>query len=164
MNPRPKPNPSEWRPIAAVCGWLVPGLGHIVIGEKKRGLIIMAAILGLFVAGLLIGGVEVINSHVIQPGPGHDGKWNLWFFAQVMVSPAVFVLEVVRDLLVNENKLTPAIGRIHEIGTLYCAMAGMLNLLVVIDVVYRGSTRKAEPAEPTESALQGRIVTRENAS
>src|SRR6185436_3361442 len=41
--------------------WLVPGLGHFLIGQKARGIIFFAAIHLLFGAGLLVGGIRSIN-------------------------------------------------------------------------------------------------------
>ena len=40
-------------------------------------------------------------------------------------------------------------ARIFDIGTLYTAVAGMLNLLVIIDATYR-STRPFEPEHETD--------------
>jgi TM2 domain-containing membrane protein YozV len=38
--------------------------------------------------------------------------------------------------------LTTSLGRVNEIGTLYSTIAGMLNLIVIIDAAYRGRRRK----------------------
>jgi hypothetical protein len=39
--------------------------------------------------------------------------------------------------------ITTSLGRVNELGTLYSTIAGMLNLIVVIDAAYRGRRRKA---------------------
>jgi hypothetical protein len=48
-----------------------------------------------------------------------------------------------------------SIGRVNELGTLYCAMAGLLNLLAIVDVIYR-----PKPLARTPTA-RGKVVRRE---
>ncbi len=38
--------------------------------------------------------------------------------------------------------ITTSLGRVNELGTLYSTIAGMLNLIVIIDAAYRGRRRK----------------------
>lgn len=196
----------EWRPGLALASWLLPGLGHILGGERRRGAILMAAILGLFGVGLLIGGVGVIDAR----------QQRLWFAGQALVGPITPALNYVHQslkrkldamtieaaaelpaerrqprqisritvdrernrryqtpirqwdqaglqrLLVRDETTVPyrrSIGRTAELGTLYCAMAGLLNLLVIIDVGVRPATRDERAA----SRPPGRLVTREDA-
>ena len=40
--------------VAAVLGWLVPGLGHIYQGRTRKGVLFMVTILGTFFYGLFI--------------------------------------------------------------------------------------------------------------
>ena len=63
MDREPSPSSPEpqWHPGLAVAAWVVPGLGHYLMGERRRGLIIGAVIGGLWIAGLLVGGVGVIH-------------------------------------------------------------------------------------------------------
>src|SRR4051794_39796608 len=53
-------------PLVALAGWLIPGLGYWLIGQKARGATIGLTILTLFVAGLLIGGVRTIDTTLIE--------------------------------------------------------------------------------------------------
>src|SRR6059058_2303627 len=55
-------------PLAAAAGWALPGLGYILIGQKARGIVIGITILILFIVGLLIGGVRVVDV------PGYDDQ------------------------------------------------------------------------------------------
>ncbi len=176
-----------FQPGPAVAGYLVPGLGHLLVGERARGIIIMIALHGLFLAGLLIGGIDVIDYR-------HQ---KLWFAGQCLFSPIAPALGYVHDardfelrqqvaafqqshyqktgrsleydqallhLLRHQPRSLAYIqstGRVNEIGTLYCAMAGLLNLLAIIDVVVRPRPRKGEGGWDTD-APRGRLVTREN--
>ncbi len=38
--------------LAIACGWLVPGLGHAMLGRNRRGLLFAFLILGLFALGM----------------------------------------------------------------------------------------------------------------
>ena len=75
-------------PTIAVMAWLLPGLGHVIAGERARGLVIGATLLGLFVGGLLIGGIDVeaaLNPLLSAYAPPVDGRhqpelpyWHSW--------------------------------------------------------------------------------------
>lgn len=65
---------------AGVCAMLFPGLGHVVRGEPKRGLMAAIGVLGMFFGGMLIGGIDTIDSR--------EDKW--WFYGQAFVGPLAF--------------------------------------------------------------------------
>ncbi len=111
------------RPDAALLGWLFPGIGHWLIGDAARGAILAVTIASLWAAGLLIGGLGVIDSH--------ENPW--WYGAQAMIAPSIAVEYVSRRWDVQ-----PSHGRVNEQGVLYTALAGLLNLLATVDVLYRG--------------------------
>lgn len=110
---------------AIVAAWLFPGSGHILLGSRTRGLLLMGTILMLFIGGILIGGIDVIDRQ-------HD---KLWFAAQVLMGPVTLIVQYVRESM--NDSITASIGRVNELGTLYCAIAGLLNLLAILDVVVR---------------------------
>lgn len=189
-----------WHPGPAIAAWLLPGLGHYLIGEKKRGLIIMVALYALFIAGLLIGGIDVIDRR----------QDKLWYAGQIMMGPPAIVIDRIRERLQHEiddrslrvaetlpnarhhdqdlwvkTKTGPdrvrqwnnagltkmlqtpgeqpifrkSVGRVNELGTLYCTLAGMLNLLVIMDVAFRRAPAPRTPP-PTQQPKVGRVVTR----
>jgi TM2 domain-containing membrane protein YozV len=53
--------------LAAVLGWLVPGLGHLYQGRRLKGWLFMASILATFFLGWWIGGGRVVF-WMWQPG------------------------------------------------------------------------------------------------
>jgi hypothetical protein len=177
-------------PLVALAGWIVPGAGYLLIGQRTRGIVVGVTILCLFVMGMLIAGIRVIDvpgydelgrrqyvrieqdvrgrmreakSADPFPGPSSDnwrpaGQWQWvlwahpfseifnkpWFVGQILAGPiclisANFSLDVARPA--NPGSLKPRIPKSHsrvaEIGTLYTAVAGMLNLLAIIDASYR---------------------------
>ena len=46
--------------LAALLAWCIPGLGHFYQGRKHKGGLFMGAILGMFLAGLWLGGGRVV--------------------------------------------------------------------------------------------------------
>jgi hypothetical protein len=125
---------ASWHLTAALGTWLLPGLGHWMIGQRARAVVLGVTIGLLYAGGLLIGGLGVIDRGAPLPG----------FFGQMMVGPTFVVLYAVGKLEARSAMHgTPSlvdgtpIGVMAEQGVLYTSVAGMLNLLCMIDVVYR---------------------------
>jgi hypothetical protein len=153
-------------PTAAILAWLWPGLGHISLGERKRGLLIMFGVLFLFFGGLLIGGLDCVDRR-------HD---KLWFLAQSFCGPIAFgadfanqrLVQIVpqdwepgtearrrfvegdRDLRRQLSRI--GLGRVNEMGTLFIALAGLMNVVVILDALYYvpplAEKRREGEAEP----------------
>lgn len=117
--------------IVGLLGWFLPGAGHLLLKEEKRAIIIFATITLTFCVGLYVGSVGVIDPVGAKP----------WYVAQIMNSPLVAVL----------GHLTagggfPVYGRPNEIGQIYTGVAGLLNLLCIINAVYLAHLHRIEPA------------------
>lgn len=158
--------PERFSPVAGILAIAVPGLGHLYLREVKRGLLIALGVLGLFVGGLLIGGIDVIDSQ----------EDRIWFLGEALVGPLAFGVDQLhqtrfkafgRDADARSHSIvwrsgypgeqrqldaagrwewdgsaaaepegppnTKALGRMNELGTLFCAIAGMLNLIAFLD-------------------------------
>lgn len=61
--------------IAVALAWLVPGAGHLYLGRRFRGLLILAATLGTFWGGIAIGGIMTV-----------DVRTERWWFAADMLT------------------------------------------------------------------------------
>lgn len=169
-NPRQSEPGSSDHLLSILAAWCVPGLGHLLVGDRRRGLILMAALLGLYLMGLVIGGIDVVDRK----------EDRLWYAAQLMAGPITVAVDMVHQELKNnylvEQRKNPyggppayelasytvSVGRVNELGTLYCALAGMLNLLVIIDLAWAGP-RRVSPDKP-EPVLRGRVITREESA
>jgi hypothetical protein len=145
-------------PIVAVVSWLFPGAGYLLLGQLTRGLTIGFTIIALFVLGLLIGGIHVVDPPVFGPATGN--------FVQTAMGRAHVVLEkpsYIGQFLAGAIGLVSGwIGaaqpvshaRANDIGTLYTAVAGMLNLLATIDAAHRSTMPVPVAAtEPPAEAL-----------
>ena len=152
--PKPARRVPSWAAVVAAVA--LPGLGYAVVGERARGVIAGVTVLVLFVAGLLIGGVRVVDVPGYdergrrQAVVGSDGQpaWVLtsrpvaavlakpWAVPQLLVGPAGWIAaKASLDVAAAGYPRTHA--RVAEVGTLYTAVAGGLNLLLVIDAAYR---------------------------
>ncbi len=137
-------------PIVALAEWFLPGLGYWLIGQRLRGVVIGITILLLFVAGLAIGGMRVIDAPTGFTMPLIFAK--PWFIGQVLTGPVSLAANYIANnwgTHIDPNTLKQAAGvamshsRVNEIGVLYTAVAGMLNLMAMIDCSYRASNEGA---------------------
>lgn len=169
-------------PLAAVVGWLLPGAGYWLIGQRARALTTGITIIALFILGLLIGGIRLIEvpgygdhggklvvppagGHVVEQRPGDtdDGSWILtteptaevrnkpWYIPQILAGPMTLVASAgsviaSRPLPDGSTPGARSHSRTNELGVLYTAVAGMLNLLAIIDSAYRAAHARGEGA------------------
>lgn len=144
MQPRPISPPA---PIIAFFAWLLPGSGHIILGQRARGLTIGITILVLFALGLFIGGLRVVElpgtgrTDSAEPGLMGAIKDKPWFVPQALTGPVSLVVATISANGAGSADHPATIpvshSRVAEIGTLYCAIAGMLNLMAMIDAGFR---------------------------
>jgi hypothetical protein len=117
--------------VVGLLGWFVPGGGHLVINEKKHAIIIFVTIALTFAAGLYIGSIGIINPVGAKP----------WYIAQIMNSP---VVALIGRMTASGNY--PVYGRPNEIGQIYTSIAGLLNLLCIVNAVYWAYLRRTGEA------------------
>jgi hypothetical protein len=149
-------------PLVALAGWIVPGAGYVLLGHRARGITIGITVIALFLAGLLIGGIKVIdppefptNANVVS-----QVLQKPWFIGQVLNGPmgiaTAYLGKTMRVTFpdpdhseITQTTLLPSShARSWEVGTLYTAVAGMLNLLAIIDSSYRaGESGTAHEAQ-----------------
>lgn len=121
--------------IALGFAWLIPGVAHLVIGERVRGVIFMITIHLLFFAGLFIGGTQCISPSD-QP---------IWSITQFLAGWPMLLARLLQRIPVGgPAEYSP---RIQDVGAVYCGIAGMLNLLVLFDAMLRISGGKGETGQ-----------------
>jgi hypothetical protein len=122
MSLDPEHEPS---PLAALAfGWLIPGAGHVYGGSWRKGVFFFLAILTLLAIGMYLGG-----GTVFQPN-------QLWFFPQLFAGGPGLALWPISAYIGTAMGIDWA-DRLHETGTLYTAVAGFLNALVMMDAYLR---------------------------
>ena len=131
---------------SVLLGWILPGMGHFSIGHRRRGLLIMSGVIFLVFCGALVGGIDAVDHK-------NDG---LWFIAQVWCGPIVVAIDLmnqawVASLPTSQRATLVGLSHANEIGTLFIAMAGLMNFVVLLDVLQAKSDDDLERrAESTE--------------
>ena len=107
--------------LLCVAAWAIPGAGHLWLGRRFKGLVFLLALPAMFAIGLAL-----------------SGRLFPFDFTQPLV-----VLQALADLgigvpYVLANAMGAGVGDVravtYEYGNAYIIVAGLLNLLVVIDV------------------------------
>jgi hypothetical protein len=107
-------------PLIALAGWIVPGLGHLLLGRWGRGLLIFCAVAGLALTGFYARGQ-------VYPPHSDDPFGTLGFLADAC-SGFFFVIAHLIE------KAGPDVSRAAgDYGTRFVAAAGLVNLLAVLD-------------------------------
>lgn len=175
----PQATQTSFDPLAGLAAVILPGAGHLVRREPRRAVLIAIGILGLFFGGILVGGIDVIDSR----------EDRVWFFGQALVGPLAFGVDALhqnhfkvidpvdkklRSAKPNEARnpvthvaipitidpksgvptasysdqgqtvtISPAappniksLSKVNELGTLMATLAGMLNLIIIIDALF----------------------------
>jgi hypothetical protein len=117
-----------------LLAWVVPGAGHFMLKEKKRSIIIFTTIIITFCIGLYVGSIGVINRV----------NAKAWYLAQIMNSPMV---EVLGHVTASAPERYRVFGKPNEIGQIYTSIAGLLNLLCIVNAVYMANLYVREPRE-----------------
>ena len=99
-------------------------------------MLVAFGVFGLFLMGLLIGGLDAVDSR--------DDRW--WFMAQAITGPVAFGVDWLHQWLRAEGSVVPGLGRMNEIGMLSCALAGLMNLIAVLDALFPPLRRRREGA------------------
>lgn len=145
------PEPSNWHPAAALAAWILPGLGHFILGQKQRGAILCVTIGVLWLAGMIIGGISVFD-HREHPA---------WFVGQMLMAPSVVMDQTIVLKLKphagptrpeSDPAYEPSFGRVNEQGVLYTALAGLLNLLAILDVIYQDPRQRENDRDKAKAA------------
>ena len=128
--PAPRPRRSPVRAmLGLVLAWLFPGLGHAFLGRVQRGIVFAAVVLGLFVGGIALEG------KVYRPIEGEP----LTYLAALGAAGVGIPFALAHFGGLADGNLD---GRYFEYGNTFTLVAGLLNLLVVLDAFDVGTGRR----------------------
>lgn len=139
----PSREPEMLNPVAGLLAVLLPGAGHLYLRKTRRGVMILIGVLGLFFGGMFVGGIDVIDSR----------EDKLWFYGQALVGPIAIAVDrfhqaqKIPDPNARGQTMTPppgspnafnekSLGKMNELGTLFATIAGMLNLIAILDALF----------------------------
>ena len=112
--------------LATALTWVVPGLGHLYQGRRLRGALVFVMLVGLFLLGTWL-----------AEGSNLSRERHFYYWAgQFMLGlPAIL-----GEALFGGTRITHAI-RFAEPGLVFGCIAGLLNVLAMIDVFAYGEAR-----------------------
>jgi len=115
--------------FAAIAAWLVPGLGHLLLGRWGRALLFFFAVGGLVVSGYLLRG------NVFPPHSG-DPFGTLGFLADAGTGVFYYFSRFFESAGPDVSR---AAG---DYGTRFIAAAGVVNVLAVLDTIEIATGRR----------------------
>jgi hypothetical protein len=154
--PTARSSPAASPTLVGVCAWLVPGSGYFLLGQKARALVVGITVVALFLMGILIGGIRIMDppgwnsdnpdqsiSSALLNEPIAQLSDKPWYVGQILCGPVTVIASAISVHLAEEG-VPSSHAHPWEIGALYTAVAGMLNLLAIIDSAYRASVAKSQ--------------------
>lgn len=107
------------RALAAGLSWLLPGSGHVLAGQKDKGILMGAAVVIMFAAGLAFSaGAGVDRGH-------HDAYW----ICQSMFGGGTLIAA----LGFGDVQIPNPIPQYYSLGYTLAAVAGLMNIVVMVD-------------------------------
>ncbi|MBM4035182.1 MAG: hypothetical protein FJ291_25855 [Planctomycetes bacterium] len=133
---------------ALLLAWLLPGAGHWFIGLRWRGLLYGASVIGILVAGILMGGLATVSAY--------DHKWA--FLLQVFDGPLALAAGVVEHLARPaatapdaaawlKRLVAPAPSPLTDLGMTFTLASAAFNVLVMADAFYLADRPAEAPAQ-----------------
>lgn len=132
-------NEKSWA-VAVLLAWLVPGLGHWYLGRRGKALAFFGFIAGLFLVGWGFGQFKVVC---------FGDTWL--FIGQALGGVLSIFTGYVGDILRNSSGPPDPVPVMYESGVVYTLVAGLLNLLVMLDA-YIVANRIRRPTHPEPDA------------
>ena len=108
---------------ACLFAWLLPGAGHLYLGRRGKGLVFLGGLGTLFVLGVLM--ESRLEIHL-----GFDDPLALIVSIAQMALGVPYLLA--RTLGFSEGMVKAVT---YEYGTTFTAVAGLLNILVILDAL-----------------------------
>ena len=129
--------PSSRTALEVLAGWCVPGLGHVVQKRVRRGIVVFALLVGLFVLGT-----------ILAQGSNLDRERHFYYWAgQFLLGAPVLLLEILHGHARVSRSLPYG-----DAGLVMVCLSGLLNVLALLDVYGHGDQPAAaangRPADP----------------
>jgi hypothetical protein len=106
--------------VAPIAGWLVPGVGHILLKRYVRGVLLLVSIVAMFLIGLALQG------HIYQPNGG-DVLDILGFIGDVGAGALYFLARIM------DWGAGPVAHATADYGKTFFIVAGLLNYIAAVD-------------------------------
>jgi hypothetical protein len=109
--------------LAPIAGWLVPGAGHLIQRRWIRGILLMASIIFMFAFGLAMDG------KIYKPNAGD--LLDILGFVGDLGAGGLYILGRMMDWGNTAIAFATA-----DYGTKFIVVAGLLNVMAVVDAYH----------------------------
>jgi hypothetical protein len=116
--------------MVLIAGWLIPGLGHLILGKWIRALLLFVSILGMFLIGLGLQG------KIYSPGTG-DILDILGFAGQLGLGLLCGLAHWIGW------GASSSVNTLADYGTKFIVCGGLLNYMAAVDAHSLANGRKA---------------------
>jgi hypothetical protein len=115
--------PTAMAVLAPAIGWLIPGAGHLIQKRWIRGIILMLCVVTMFVLGL------AMNGKIYRPNTGD--LLDILGFVGDLGAGGLYIAGRMADW--GSAVITQATA---DYGTKYIVVAGLLNVMSVVDAYH----------------------------
>jgi hypothetical protein len=138
--------------IACALAWLAPGVGHLYLGRRRRAVVFFVVVLAMFFLGLAAGGAATLadprqpltylaTADNIATGPIELVGRRKTYGRLVYHLPGDEADPVRLELL--ERLRSRAAGGSSEYGSTFLLVAGLMNILLILDAWDIATGRKS---------------------
>ena len=138
------------RILAAVLTWLIPGAGYWILGHRKKALLLGSILLGLFWVGESILGGSMAVTHEVHP---------VFFYLEAGNGLSTFIANWAWGTPVHNDSLSEIQAMpIHlNLGILFCVISGMLNTLLILNILDPETWQSAGQRATVDSAQKEEV-------
>jgi hypothetical protein len=117
--------------LAVLFAWLVPGAGHVYLGQWVKGACFGFLLIAVFTFGVLLtdGACVDLGRH----------PWAFALQAGEGIAAAV-------ALVLTRGAVEPPASKLNDLGMLLTLVGGAMNVLLIADVLYRTGPAPAKEA------------------
>jgi hypothetical protein len=105
--------------VALLLTWIAPGLGHLYLGQRSKAILLFSVITFIYVFGMVLS--RFLNVSLERHG--------IYFAAQIFYGGATLIAEAL-----TRNLRWTQFNSLHDVGLLYTSVAGLLNIIVMVDI------------------------------
>jgi hypothetical protein len=120
-------------PLLALGAWAVPGLGHLLQGKKARAALFFGSVMLLFWMGVILQGHFTFPNDPVE-------SFALFKFISHLASGIHFLIALLFGI--NADAMAMKAKFSNEIGATCIYLAGILNILCILDTIAIARGRK----------------------
>lgn len=132
-----------------IQSWLIPGLGHLRERRKSTGLSILIIVNSVWLAGMLLSefeaGSRLFHPYLFWAGAGCGGT-AVVSFIDPAAEHALYGLQSIREY--------QDVPRWNDTGVLLVCVAGLLNILCLLDVIDARINPARRPKSPQTEGVE----------